>query len=149
MKMPSKRRPRSKRRETTQPDRPEPTYRTTSYVVYPAGYDAVDHPGKERWCLAVVDAGNGWAIRRGDMCLNIALQWEHEREPELSDSQFVLRCRYNEHAALLRARRVVDNLEVGGLTFSEIRTAASTQTESVRTDPASGFDASSDRSRDA
>jgi hypothetical protein len=26
---------------------------------------------------------------------------------------------YNEHAALLRARRVVDRLDVGGLTFEE------------------------------
>jgi hypothetical protein len=28
-------------------------------------------------------------------------------------------CLYNEHAALLRARRVIDSLDVGGFTFEE------------------------------
>ncbi len=96
-----------------------PTYRVAAYTVRPSGFHDLDSAAKERWCLSVVDAGNGWAIRRGDRCLNIALQWEDEREAALCDAQFVLRCRYNEHAALLRARRVVDRLEVAGLTFDE------------------------------
>lgn len=98
---------------------PKATYQIASYTVYPTGYDQVEYPGKESWCLAVVDAGNGWAIRRDDNCLNVALQWEKERHPELCDNQFMRRCRYNEHAALLRARRVIDRLEVWGLTFDE------------------------------
>ena len=96
-----------------------PTYRVASYTVYPSGFHDRDLAAKEQWCLSVVDAGNGWAIRRGDMCLNIALQWEDERLPVLCDAEFVRRCRHNEHAALLRARRVVDRLEVAGMTFDE------------------------------
>jgi hypothetical protein len=112
---------RRRRNETgqTASDVAGPSYRVTSYSVYPTGYDQVDRPGKERWTLSIEDAGNGWAIRRDDRCLSIALQWEQERPPELCDSQFLRRCRYNEHAALLRARRVVDRLEVLGLTFAE------------------------------
>lgn len=96
-----------------------PIYRVASYTVYPSGFDEVEGTDRERWCLTVVDAGNGWAIRRGNRCLNVALQWEQERAPALCDSQFLRRCRYNEHAALLRARRIVDRLEVGGMTFDE------------------------------
>lgn len=95
------------------------TYRVASYTVYPSGFDQVDGAAKERWSLSVVDCGNGWAIQRGDMCLNISLQWEAERAAEVCDSQFLRRCRYNEHAAILRARRIVDRLEVAGLTFDE------------------------------
>jgi len=115
---------RTRRRDAEQaaPDVPTPTYRVSSYTVYPSGYDGVDSAGKERWTLSVEDAGNGWAIRRDGKCLSIALQWEHERPPELCDGQFLRRCRYNEHAALLRARRVVDRLEVLGLTFDEFAT---------------------------
>ena len=118
-KHPAKHRRRGKAAEHAEPDVRTPTYRVASYVVYPAGYELVDRPGKERWTLLVEDAGNGWAIRRDESCLNIALQWERERPLELCDSQFVRRCRYNEHAALLRARRAVDRLEVLGLTFDE------------------------------
>jgi hypothetical protein len=96
-----------------------PTYRVALYTVYPSGFHDLDGAAKERWCLSVVDAGNGWAIRRGDRCLNIALQWEEERPAALCDAESVLRCRYHEHAALLRARRVVDRLEVDGMTFDE------------------------------
>jgi hypothetical protein len=96
-----------------------PTYRVASYTVCPSGFHELDSAAKEQWCLSVVEAGNGWAIRRGEMCLNIALQWEEERAPVFCDAQFIRRCRYNEHAALLRARRVVDRLEVAGLTFDE------------------------------
>jgi len=84
----------------------------------------VQRERKDRWTLDVVDAGNGWAIRRGEECLNVALQWEKERSLALCDAQFVRRCRYNEHAALLRARRVIDRLEVWGLTFDEFATEA-------------------------
>jgi hypothetical protein len=101
-----------------------PTYQVGSYTVYPSGFHELDGPAKEQWCLEVVDAGNGWAIRRGGMCLNIALQWEDERTPLLCDAAFLRRCRYNEHAALLRARRVVDRLEVGGMTFEEFAVGA-------------------------
>lgn len=117
--MSSKRRRRGKAGAQAAADVPTPTYHVSSYIVYPTGYDHVDRPGKERWTLAVENAGNGWAIRRDGKCLTIALQWERERPQELCDSQFVQRCRYNEHAALLRARRVVDRLEVLGLTFDE------------------------------
>jgi hypothetical protein len=99
-----------------------PTYRVASYTVYPSGFHELEGSAKERWCLSVVDAGNGWAIRRGEMCLNIALQWEVDRAAVFCDAQFIRRCRYNEHAALLRARRVVDRLEVAGLTFDEYAT---------------------------
>lgn len=97
-----------------------PTYCVAAYTVFPTGYEHVEHAGMDQWCLSVVNAGNGWAIRRGDKCLNIALQWEEERRPELCDKEFLRRCRYNEHAALLRARRAVDRLEFGGLTFDEV-----------------------------
>lgn len=109
----------------TAPEPVGPTYQVASYTVYPSGFHELEGAAKEQWCLSVVDAGNGWAIRRGDMCLNIALQWEQERAVELCDGQFLRRCRYNEHAALLRARRVVDRLELGGMTFDEYATSAS------------------------
>jgi hypothetical protein len=115
----SKRRRQRRVAEQAAPDVPTPTYRVSSYTIYPTGYDKVDRPGKERWTVSVEDAGNGWAIRRDGKCLSIALQWESERPPELCDSHFLRRCRYNEHAAVLRARRVVDRLEVLGLTFDE------------------------------
>ncbi|HEY0889940.1 MAG TPA: hypothetical protein VGE38_10045 [Nocardioides sp.] len=103
----------------TTPEPVGPIYRVASYTVYPSNFDEFEGAAKEQWCLSVVDAGNGWAIRRGDMCLNIAMQWEQERATVLCDGHFLRRCRYNEHAALLRARRVVDRLEVGGMTFDE------------------------------
>ena len=117
--MPNRRALRANKPSAVPRDAPTATDRVASYTVYPTGYDQVIHPEKERWLLTIADAGNGWAIRRGNQCLNIALQWEDERAPELGDSQFLRRCRYNEHAALLRARRVVDRLEVNGLTFPE------------------------------
>lgn len=117
--MSRKRRGQAKPGQQAEPEGPTPTYRASSYAVYPTGYDLLDREGKERWVLTVVDAGNGWAIRRGEQCLNIALQWEKERPLALCDSQFIHRCRYNEHAALLRARRVIDRLEVAGLSFDD------------------------------
>lgn len=120
--MTTKRRRRGRQPDEAEPHVPTPTYRASAYVVYPTGYDAVQRERKDRWTLDVVDAGNGWAIRRGEECLNVALQWEKERSLALCDAQFVRRCRYNEHAALLRARRVIDRLEVWGLTFDEFAT---------------------------
>jgi hypothetical protein len=101
------------------PAPPTPTYRVSTYTVFPSGYDKVDDPSRSRWCLTVADAGDGWVIRRGDECLNFFNQWERELPPELRDAEFRRLCLYNEHAALLRARRVIDSLDVGGFTFEE------------------------------
>ena len=98
---------------------PAPTYRVSSYTVFPSGYDQVDDPDRSRWCLTVADAGDGWVIRRQHDCLTISHTWKREQPLELRDAEFRRTCLYNEHAALLRARRVVDRLEVGGVTFEE------------------------------
>lgn len=98
---------------------PTATYRATTYTVFPSGYDEVDDPHRSRWCLTVADAGDGWVIRRRDLCLDIFNKWQLEPPLELRDAEFRRMCSYNEHAALLRARRVVDRLEVGGVTFEE------------------------------
>jgi hypothetical protein len=100
-------------------EQPSPTYRISTYTVFPSGYDAVDDPDRSRWCLTVADADGGWVIRRDEDCLSIFNQWVPEAPPGARDAEFHRTCLYNEHAALLRARRVVDNLEVGGLTFEE------------------------------
>jgi hypothetical protein len=99
-----------------------PTYAVASYVVRPTGYDDLVHPDKHHWCVRVEDAGDGWAIRRDQACLNFRNEWEHEPPPESRDQAFLRRCRYNEHAALLRTRRVIDRLEFNGLTFAEFVT---------------------------
>ncbi|HET7386951.1 MAG TPA: hypothetical protein VFJ19_09850 [Nocardioidaceae bacterium] len=103
--------------EESEPTRP--TYRVASYTVYPTGYERITDPKKSRWCLTVADAGDGWAIRRARVCLNYANQWEYEPPPSLRDAKFRRRCRYNEHAALLRARQLIDKLRVADLTFDE------------------------------
>ena len=97
-----------------------PTSQVAAYTVYPTGYELVRAQDKPRWCLTVADAGDGWAIRRGARCLNYANQWEHEPPRELRDAGFLQRCRYNQHAALLRARRLIDQLDVDGILFSEL-----------------------------
>ncbi len=115
----------TRRRSSVVPPEPTPeppcgpTYRPSTYTVFPTGYDQVDDPGRSRWCLTVADTGDGWVIRRNDECLTIFNQWRHELAPEVRDAEFRRQCVYNEHAALLRARKVVDRLEVGGLTFEE------------------------------
>jgi hypothetical protein len=96
-----------------------PTYQVASYTVYPSGFDSITHPHRYRWCLTVADAGDGWAIRRANMNLNIQREWEFEPPAGLRDAAFLHRCRFNRHAALLRARRVIDQLTVGGFTFDE------------------------------
>lgn len=96
----------------------EPTYAIASYVVRPTNFENVHHPDKGNWCLVVADAGDGWAIRRQHLCLNYRNDWEFDPPPEARDDAFLARCRYNEFAALLRAKRVVDELAFEGLTFS-------------------------------
>lgn len=96
-----------------------PTYRASAYTVYPSGFDRITHAHKHRWCLTVADAGDGWAIRRGNMNLNIRREWEFEPPADVRDAAFLSRCRFNEHAALLRARRVIDMLTLHDLTFEE------------------------------
>jgi hypothetical protein len=98
---------------------PAATYRVSSYTVFPSGYNEVKDPDRSLWCLTVADAGDGWVIRRQGKCLNISNKWQLEPPLELHDAEFRRTCSYNEHAALLRARRVVDRLEVGGVTFEE------------------------------
>ena len=51
--------------------------------------------------------------------MHIFNQWQRALPLELRDGEFRRLCVYNEHAALLRARQVVDRLDVGGLTFEE------------------------------
>ncbi|MGO4255684.1 hypothetical protein [Marmoricola sp. RAF53] len=98
---------------------PGPTYRTSAYTVFPTGYDGVDDPARSRWCLTVADAGDGWVIRRQGECLDIFNKWQREQALDSRDAEFQRTCVYNEHAALLRARRMVDRLDVGGVTFEE------------------------------
>jgi len=97
-----------------------PSYEISAYTVYPTGYQqAVDAPMREAWCVTVTDAGDGWAIRWRARCMNYRGGWEFEPPPEARTGDFLRRCRFNEHAALLRARRAVDDLIVDGLTFAE------------------------------
>lgn len=104
-----------------------PTYLIAAYTVRPSGFDDVSHPDKEKWCVTVANAGDGWAIRRGKMCLNYRNEWEYEPPRGSRDDAFLRRCRFNEHAALLRSRRIIDDLDLQGQTFREF-------TEQVRTD---------------
>lgn len=96
-----------------------PTYAVAAYVVRPTGYRDLVHRDKHNWCVKVEDAGDGWAIRRGKMCLNFRNEWEYEPPAESRDEAFLRRCRYNEHAALLRSRRVIDELEFHSMTFAQ------------------------------
>jgi len=97
-----------------------PTYRIAAYTVYPTGYDrAADAPKREQWRVTVADAGDGWAIRWRARCMNYRGGWEFEPPSDARTADFLRRCRFNEHAALLRARRNVDDLIVDGFTFSE------------------------------
>lgn len=96
-----------------------PTYAVAAYVVRPTGYRDLVHPDKHNWCVKVVDAGDGWAIRRGKMCLNYRNEWEYEPPRGSRDEAFLRRARFNEHSALLRSRRLIDQLEHQNLTFSQ------------------------------
>lgn len=89
-----------------------------SYYVFPSGYhDVPEAPDRDRWRLTVVDAGDGWAIRRRRMCLNVRGQFEFEPPVHARTPEFLWRCRFPEGAALHRARTVVDVMAVDGLTF--------------------------------
>jgi len=99
-----------------------PTYAIAAYIVHPTGYSDVVHPDKQLWCIRAEDAGDGWAIRRGKMCLNFRNEWEYEPPPGSRDESFLRRCRFNEHAALLRTRRVIDRLEFDEMTFAQFVT---------------------------
>jgi hypothetical protein len=100
-------------------DAPAPTYRVASYSVFPTGFAEVLQPERKKWCLTVADGGDGWAIRWRSKCLNYRNQWESEPPPASRSADFLHRCRFNEFAALHRARQVVDHLRVRGLTFQE------------------------------
>lgn len=100
-------------------DEDGPTYAIAGYIVRPTRYRDLVHPDKHNWCVRVEDAGDGWAIRRGNMCLNFRNEWEHEPPPAARDEAFLRRSRFNEHAALLRARRVIDDLEFQNMTFAQ------------------------------
>jgi hypothetical protein len=121
------------RRAPVEVEQQTPTSRVTSYTVYPTDYDRVEHPDKPHWCLTVANAGDGWAIRRGSDCLNYANQWEHEPPPKARDASFLRRCRYNEYAALLRARRLVDTLAFRGVTFAQLLHASITSGDTAPT----------------
>ena len=45
--------------------------------------------------------------------------WEFEPPPEVRTPEFLKRCRFNENAALFRARNNVDDLIADGMTFAE------------------------------
>ena len=97
-----------------------PTYEISAYTVFPTGYRrAVDAPKRDAWRVTVTDAGDGWAIRWRARCMNYRGAWEFEPPLEARNADFLKRCRFNEHAALLRARRAVDDLIVDGQTFTE------------------------------
>lgn len=99
-------------------EEPRPTYDVAAYIVYPTGYhDVPEAPGRERWRLHVVDAGDGWAIRLGRRCLNFRNELEIDPPPDVRTPAFLHRCRYNERAALHRARLFIDTMTVDGLTF--------------------------------
>lgn len=96
-----------------------PTYRVSAYTVYPSGYDRVEVEERERWRISVVETGQGWAVRWHDRCLSFRNAWEPEPASWAHTSAFLTRCRFSEHAAVQRARAVVDELVVDGRTYDE------------------------------
>jgi len=97
-----------------------PSYQVSAYTVFPAGYRSVPEvPDREAWCLAVTDAGDGWAVRWRARCLDYRGLWQFEPPAEVRTAEFLRRCRFSEQAALQRARREVDDLVVDGRTFAE------------------------------
>lgn len=96
-----------------------PSYRVSTYTVYPTGYDRIAVPERKQWCISVVDAGDGWAIRWRSRCLDYRGTWVFEPPMKGRTADFLSRCRYSEHAALHRARQIVDDLIVNGLTYDE------------------------------
>lgn len=100
-------------------EQPTATYRITGYTVYPRGYDRVSVPERERWLVTVSDTGDGWAVRRRTLCLNYRRTWEFEPPARGRSQDFLHRCRFTEQAALNRARQVIDEMLVDGLTYDE------------------------------
>lgn len=97
-----------------------PSYQVASYTVYPTAYhSASDAPRRDQWCVTVADAGDGWAIRWRSRCMNYRGEWEYEPPAAVRTGEFLKRCRFSEQAALLRARREIDDVIVDGLTFAE------------------------------
>lgn len=103
------------------PDRGEvASYQVSAYTVFPAGYrGALEVPEREAWCLTVADAGDGWAVRWRSRCLNYRGSWLFEPPAEARTEEFLRSCRFSEQAALLRARREIDDVVVEGVTFAE------------------------------
>jgi hypothetical protein len=95
------------------------TYRIAAYTVYPTGFTEVTHPDRRNWCLTVANAGDGWSIQWRTRCLNYLGEWEFEPPAGARSADFLRRCRYNEHAALHRARIAVDRHLVRGMTFED------------------------------
>jgi hypothetical protein len=93
--------------------------RTTSYTVYPNGFEEIAHPRRRHWLLRVEDAGDGWAVRWRSRCLNYRREWEFEPPAKSRSSDFLRRCRFSERAAIRRAQQAVHELVVDGLTFPE------------------------------
>jgi hypothetical protein len=114
-----------------------PTYRVASYTIFPSEFDRVADPDRHNWCLTVADAGDGWAIRWRNRCLNFHGRREHEPPATARAVDFLRRCRFSERAALYRARQVIDSLEVEGMTFDEfvarVREDAGVQAREVLT----------------
>jgi hypothetical protein len=100
-------------------DNDGPSYRVSTYTVYPSGFDRVAVPERKQWCVAVVDAGDGWAIRWRSRCLDYRGNWQFEPPVKGRTTEFLRRCRFSEHAALHRARQIVDDLIVNGQTYDE------------------------------
>jgi hypothetical protein len=94
-------------------------YRTTRYTVYPSGFSQVSDPERRHWLVRVEGAGDGWAIRWRTRCLNYRNVWEFEPSPKSRTDEFLQRCRFSERAALLRAKKAVNELQVDGMTYEE------------------------------
>lgn len=107
------------RRESPEEEAPRPTYRVSAYTVYPSGYDRVAVAERENWRITVIDTGDGWSIRWRTRCLNIRHTWEFEPPRRSQAPDFLRRCRFSEHAALQRARAVIDNLLVDGMNYDD------------------------------
>jgi hypothetical protein len=111
------------------------SYRTSSYTIYPTGYEEIAHPGRRHWLVRVEDAGDGWAVRWRSRCLNYQRTWEFEPPPESRTAEFLQRCRFSERAAIRRAQQAADELLVDGSTFEEfvahVRSDAAVQARAV------------------
>jgi hypothetical protein len=94
-------------------------YRVRSYTVYPTGFDRVADIRKDSYCLTVVDAGDGWAIRWRSRCMDYRGRLDFEPPRDARTPVFLKQFRFNEHAALHRARLAIDDLVVDGMTFDE------------------------------